>query len=208
MTPIQTEYGGCRFRSRIEARWAVFFDALNIKWEYEPEGFELGGGARYLPDFHLPDTNTWVEIKGKSPSDKEIQTCQRFSQHVHCGEDDSLQLMLVAPELAQGVLKTFIDFAVSHGHTADDAVTQAREHLEKRPKVLLLEGLGDKSFVFINGKAVGSRGGARDALWCLWLLLFNVGNKTSLEDAITAARGARFEHGENGHPRVRNARLN
>ncbi len=39
MRPIETKYKGCRFRSRLEARWAVFFDALGIKWRYEPEGF-------------------------------------------------------------------------------------------------------------------------------------------------------------------------
>lgn len=39
MRPIETKYKGCRFRSRLEARWAVFFDALEIKWWYEPEGF-------------------------------------------------------------------------------------------------------------------------------------------------------------------------
>lgn len=27
-TAIQTEYNGYLFRSRLEARWAVFFDAL------------------------------------------------------------------------------------------------------------------------------------------------------------------------------------
>ena len=32
---IETEYKGYRFRSRLEARWAVFFDACGVKWEYE-----------------------------------------------------------------------------------------------------------------------------------------------------------------------------
>ena len=41
MRPIETNYRGCRFRSRIEARWAVFFDALGFEWWYEPEGFAL-----------------------------------------------------------------------------------------------------------------------------------------------------------------------
>ena len=54
LKPIETYYNGYRFRSRLEARWAVFFDALGIKWEYEPEGYELPGGIRYLPDFYLP----------------------------------------------------------------------------------------------------------------------------------------------------------
>lgn len=38
---IKTEYKGYRFRSRLEARWAVFFDALGVRWEYEKEGYEL-----------------------------------------------------------------------------------------------------------------------------------------------------------------------
>lgn len=65
---IPTRYRGYHFRSRLEARWAVFFDALGIEWEYEPEGFELPDGTRYLPDFWLPtiEGGTWVEVKGDS----------------------------------------------------------------------------------------------------------------------------------------------
>ena len=68
MRAIGTKYGGCYFRSRLEARWAVFFDHLGIEWLYEPEGFEkdMMGDVknRYLPDFFLPRTKTWVEVKG------------------------------------------------------------------------------------------------------------------------------------------------
>lgn len=66
---IKTRYKGYAFRSRLEARWAIFFDHLGIKWEYEPEGFELGNGMRYLPDFWLPDFNLWVEVKPSPPDD-------------------------------------------------------------------------------------------------------------------------------------------
>lgn len=38
ITPIETIYKGYRFRSRLEARWAVFMDACGADWEYEPEG--------------------------------------------------------------------------------------------------------------------------------------------------------------------------
>lgn len=54
LKPIETKYKGYRFRSRLEARWAVFFDALGIAWEYEKEGFDLGEAGWYLPDFWLP----------------------------------------------------------------------------------------------------------------------------------------------------------
>lgn len=64
ITPIETQYAGCRFRSRLEARWAVFFDALDIEWEYEAQGFETPAGKRYLPDFWLPELQLHVEVKG------------------------------------------------------------------------------------------------------------------------------------------------
>ena len=61
---IQTDYNGYRFRSRLEARWAVFFDAGDIKYQYEPEGYETESG-RYLPDFYLPNQQVHVEVKGQ-----------------------------------------------------------------------------------------------------------------------------------------------
>lgn len=60
---ITTVYNGFRFRSRLEARWAVFLDQLGIKYEYEPEGFVLGDGSTYLPDFRLTEFGCWLEIK-------------------------------------------------------------------------------------------------------------------------------------------------
>lgn len=64
MKAIETEYNGYKFRSRLEARWAVFFDALGIEYEYENEGYDLDG-VGYLPDFWLPRLDLWVEIKGE-----------------------------------------------------------------------------------------------------------------------------------------------
>ena len=63
LKPLETRYGGCRFRSRLEARWAVFFDALGIRWEYEPAGYRLADGTCYLPDFWLPGLGVFVEVK-------------------------------------------------------------------------------------------------------------------------------------------------
>ena len=60
---IETRYNGHRFRSRLEAKWAVAFDALGIKYLYELEGFKMAGGLCYLPDFYLPDMDIYVELK-------------------------------------------------------------------------------------------------------------------------------------------------
>lgn len=77
MKAIDTIYKGCKFRSRLEARWAVFFDDLGIAWDYEPQGFRVthritapwneendADRFQYLPDFWLPEQQVWVEVKG------------------------------------------------------------------------------------------------------------------------------------------------
>lgn len=70
LKPIQTEYKGYLFRSRLEARWAVFFDECGVEWEYEKEGYDLGNGMYYLPDFVLHgvegrcNSDLFVEVKG------------------------------------------------------------------------------------------------------------------------------------------------
>ena len=72
---IPTKYKGIEFRSKLEAQWAVFFDACEIEWEYELEGYILSNGLRYQPDFLLHDVrivhardcflpDLWVEVKG------------------------------------------------------------------------------------------------------------------------------------------------
>lgn len=61
MNAIETKYNGRFMRSRLEARWAVFFDAIGLPWEYEIVGFDVAPGVRYLPDFHLPSVPCHVE---------------------------------------------------------------------------------------------------------------------------------------------------
>jgi hypothetical protein len=60
---IQTRYKGFHFRSRSEARFAVFCDHCGIQWQYEAEGFNLGEDGLYLPDFWIATAQCWVEIK-------------------------------------------------------------------------------------------------------------------------------------------------
>lgn len=77
---IETRYKGYNFRSRLEARWAVFFDALGVKWEYEKEGYDLGEAGWYLPDFWLPDLRCWVEIKPNGDDDNARVKCAELSK--------------------------------------------------------------------------------------------------------------------------------
>ena len=80
MKAIQTSYKGYRFRSRLEARWAIFFETLKIKFEYEPEGYDLGAGERYLPDFWLPDLHIFVEVKPEKPLRIENSKADRLAR--------------------------------------------------------------------------------------------------------------------------------
>ena len=81
---IPTEYNGYKFRSRLEARYAVFFDALSIKWEYEPEGYEIATGVWYLPDFFIPLFDCFIEIKGPLPTQKELDNARLLSSVKPC----------------------------------------------------------------------------------------------------------------------------
>jgi len=67
MNVLETKYNGILFRSRLEARWAIAFDRMGLRWNYEPEGFDLGKLGKYLPDFFFPEQRDcermWVEIK-------------------------------------------------------------------------------------------------------------------------------------------------
>lgn len=76
ITPIETEYRGTRFRSRLEARWAIFFDNMKLEWTYEPESFDLGSYL-YKPDFWIPDIMCFCEVKPdwKHVTDDTLEQC-------------------------------------------------------------------------------------------------------------------------------------
>jgi hypothetical protein len=39
---MEVSYSGRIFRSRLEARWAVFLDLLDVNWDYEPSFYQVG----------------------------------------------------------------------------------------------------------------------------------------------------------------------
>ena len=90
---IETLYNGYRFRSRLEARWAIFFDVLGVEYEYEPEGFLLPSGNKYLPDFRIKCYGTrggfgetcpfdlYIEVKGRMTQ----QDADKIHEFASCG---------------------------------------------------------------------------------------------------------------------------
>ena len=93
---IPTRYRNVLFRSKLEADWARVFDAMKLAWKYESEGHYFGD-TFYLPDFFLPQSRQYVEVKGVSnDSDFELNDALKVLALVrylpprrHTGEDTS-----------------------------------------------------------------------------------------------------------------------
>lgn len=130
--PIETKYNGYRFRSRLEARWAVYFDALGIEYEYEKEGYNLGELGWYLPDFWLPQVQWFAEVKPLELSNIEKLNCNKLSELTGC---DCLRLIGVPDKKAYfiddnfdgdyynsiGVILTTMHFAEKRFHYIEPA---------------------------------------------------------------------------------------
>jgi hypothetical protein len=68
------------FDSSWEVKYAQWLDANNTPWERCRENFEYifeGSLKRYTPDFYLPSTDEYIEIKGFS-TDKDIAKWTQF----------------------------------------------------------------------------------------------------------------------------------
>ena len=113
---VDTEYKGYRFRSRLEARWAVFFDAMQIQYEYEPEGFQVGEAKAYLPDFFLPDLSTYVEIKPNNAFDISVdnekhefsmggEDIEKYAQACNSFADAGYMFMLLCGDPVDVIMK-------------------------------------------------------------------------------------------------------
>jgi hypothetical protein len=66
-------YKNILMRSSWEVKYAQYLDSKKIKWQYEPEIFDLGF-TTYRPDFYLPENNTYIEIKGRWIRDAKLKT--------------------------------------------------------------------------------------------------------------------------------------
>lgn len=185
MKAIETVYRGYRFRSRLEARWAVFFDELALKWEYEPEGFELGDGETYLPDFFLPESNLWVEVKAAGLGETGHGKAGRFRDNV------GRAIVVVAGDPMDHTGRLFCwDVGDSSAGTSDwDAVVRwGARH--RKPDGLVLDAEW-RGRVLMADECFET---------CLDTLDGNAADSYTFEMAARAARQARFEHGQRGAP--------
>jgi hypothetical protein len=94
----ETYYAGNKFRSRLEAKWAMAFNGMFMPYAYEPKPYSLGNGLGYLPDFLFTDIDIYAEIKpNENLSGEEMEKIVKF------GVDNEYPLILIVglPTLAK-----------------------------------------------------------------------------------------------------------
>lgn len=121
LIPIDTEYKGYYFRSRLEARWAVFFEKMGWEWKYEHEGFKLPSG-NYLPDFYFPSLNLYAEVKPQQLNQREFKLCCELSDIVS-KEMGDISVLLLEGDVS---LKSYR--CLSHGAFFNDVVPMPNYH--------------------------------------------------------------------------------
>lgn len=187
---IETRYKGYRFRSRLEARWAVFFDACGIKWVYEPEGFLLNNGESYLPDFFLPDFEIYAEVKAISGDFRKSRLfCESTGNDIILLEDapalrfyDTVTYNEETNAISEDTFRVFFDIRIfpnGDGKTVMSYEGPDAPWWHTDDIVGIIENYG---FWRSNYPA---------------LRMIQEGIKR-IESAISKARGARFEFGESG----------
>jgi hypothetical protein len=198
---IETEYKGYLFRSRLEARWAVFFDELAIDWKYEQEGYEVDG-HRYLPDFWLPEEEVWVEVKG----DRDGLRADLDRMKAMLGPTSPLPGFKEGrcPLIVLGEVPNISDCqTVMHPcfSRADGPLTRTWSFF-----VSMKNGGGgllwdkQQSWMYLpHGKYVWTDVADTPEAWDPkpWIVE-TPGHLQRIQDAYKAARQARFEHGANG----------
>lgn len=185
---IETKYKGYRFRSRLEARWAVFFDEMGLDWAYEPQGFDLGELGWYLPDFVIAGNGScssvipaapqesgsrahfFVEVKGKMPTEIEVRKLSEVCYSFTCYGG------LVYGDIP----KRWYDLYCFSIHK---------------------EGTSFGPSCFVDSQGQEKMGGSVEDFW-FWIRDLN---KDYIDDdeyfghvdfALSKSRSARFEHGE------------
>jgi hypothetical protein len=170
---IQTEYNGYRFRSRTEARWAVFFDAAGFRYEYEKEGFKLSDGTYYLPDFWLPDFGMWFEVKGGPATDDDLRKAELMLESGHA------VIVAEGPPSSEPNLIVFASENMLGDGKREHGRFRFANDRKNEGEFWLLGEAGARSI----GPVDGPDHGKYPAI-------------IGLQDAYDAAREARFEHGE------------
>jgi hypothetical protein len=196
---IETRYAGCRFRSRLEARWAVFFDHLGIGWRYEPEGYCLSNGEFYLPDFFLQGAGVWVEVKGQLGFRDFKRLVRATVELPRRGSNLAAVNLLLLGEIP----RTGGAFVHSGFVPVDSATVFHQAYFYNDNGGWIVQPIGDGSI--FRADAVDHHEDSAEGEYASFLEAapsavpdLSLRADPRLKAAYTAALSARFEHGESG----------
>jgi len=191
---IETHYAGCRFRSRTEARWAYFMDLMGVRWEYEYEGWELPSG-RYLPDFRLPTAKVYLEIKGEPPTEREVDLALELASEACV---DGWRYRMLAGDIPRNPINPpgmpdIVALPCMIATTAYQLLPTSTA-----TDVTLQDPFGIQKATTGFSVAPTDYAGIPTEAWQLKPSFWNTQGWTidNVTAALTAARSARFEHGE------------
>ncbi len=189
LKPIQTEYNGYLFRSRLEARWAVFFDACGVDYEYEPEGYKLDSGLMYLPDFLLHGVDgraggdLFVEVKGKMTD----MDARKINEFVDMGFPDGAPDKSETATLVVGAIPAGDDIEAIIREIGDRAYSSGNEYWPYEFNFETIDGDHFGAYPGIN------KHGRFELFGDAGSYLKHM-DRIATEKAYRYARQARFEH--------------
>jgi hypothetical protein len=96
---IPTLYRGIQFRSRLESKWAIFFDSLGWRWEYEPINYR-----GWIPDFMFRPPERWpVLVECKPIFELDTAVCQKIERAL--GDSSDYEVLLCGAELTRAPVR-------------------------------------------------------------------------------------------------------
>lgn len=81
ITPIPTVYKHTKFASRLDARWAVFFEKIGFQWHYLLSSTEANPAAAYSPKFWLADQQVYVDVRFQEPPQNLRKRMARYARN-------------------------------------------------------------------------------------------------------------------------------
>ena len=123
----ETRYKGKCFNSELEARWAVFFDALGVAYERATEAVDLGELGQCTPGFKLGrlskkgSESAWIEIRSEPPTDDDVERCVALAKATQC---DGF-IIAGAPGFREGQ-PTYSTTAILHDDRSETGVMALR----------------------------------------------------------------------------------
>jgi hypothetical protein len=173
-------HGGCEFRTELEAKWAVFFDEMELDWAYlQPKENE------YCPDFYLPQKDCYIEISEKTPTQQELNLYDDFAEKA-LKNDTTFRLIIGE------IPRTTSDFGafktIKQQLKKPTSLTELNEIRDRIQGIQAFKLMKETNGVMLFGQWAHKPNLATKLFKSVWIM----GNYKKVDAALIKARKARF----------------